>query len=454
MSIYARKQRVPQALCGALTALLAAALLSGFGGSTTRAFAQNGDNKANQAPAQENKGPLTIGDSSFDPNQPIKPDFVVSVSVVGEPDPSGTYKVDQAGNVSIKYAGIMTPVSVKGLTPGQAADAIAKFLKTYIKNPQVTVSIVEIPRPIVFVSGAVKNTGPIIVTPDTTLVDVLSKAEWNPETADLTLVRITRREVVDGVEKTVSKTYNFDRYIKSTAGEGVDEANNPVLHDKDRIFVPYKTTPGSGVVSVLGEVTKPTVSIPLRSSPPMTVREVINVVGGTTLNADRRSISIRRAGIDRPLIVDLDKAEQGDLVNNIELRPDDAVYVEKLDTNAYINVDGGFVKTGKFVYDRRTTLTQAIMEAGGPALYAKENQGTIFRHPDGDPKNTRVIPFNWNEIKQGKTPDIALLPGDSIWMTPGSPPTKPPLDVFGVLSGLTSVAYIYNTLAQTRYYTH
>src|SRR5207248_1319416 len=100
-----------------------------------------------------------------------------------------------------------------------------------------------------------------------------------------------------------------------------------------------------------------------------------------------------------------DKAEQGDLVNNIELRPDDAVYVEKLEDNSFINVNGGFVKTGKFVYDKRTTLTQAIMEAGGVAPFAKLNEGRVFRHPDNDPKNSIIIPFKWKEIASGKSPD-------------------------------------------------
>lgn len=428
------------------TATATAALLVGFTTATPWAHAQT--DKTDKT-AEQTKTPRGFGDEPIDPLQALKPDFVISVSVVNEPDPSGNYAVDQSGNVSIRYAGIMTPVSVKGLTPPQAADAIAKFLKTYVKNPQVTVSIVSVPRPIVFLAGAVKNTGPMIIPADATLVDVLSRAEWS-ENADLSQVRVTHKVTVDGKESQDVKIYQFDRYIKVGQGQTPDEAQNPIVKDKDRIFVPFKSLPGNGVVSVGGEVTKPQMNIPLRTNPPMTVREVINLVGGTTGTANRKSISIRRPSVDRPLVIDLDKAEQGDLVNNIEIKPDDAIYVEKLENNAYLNVNGGFVKTGKFVYDKRTTLTQAVMEAGGVAPLAKLNEGKIFRHPDNDPKNTRVIAFNWKDIQSGKANDIELLPGDSVWLTPGTPSTHAPVDLFTVLGALSSASFIYTNFRSLR----
>jgi protein involved in polysaccharide export with SLBB domain len=417
----------------------AAALLVGLSAWTTAGAQQNPppNNNNNQTPGR----PMSLfGEEQIDPNQPLKPDFTINVSVVGEPDPSGNYTVDQAGNVSIRYAGIMTPVSVKGLTPAQAEDAIKLFLKTYVKNPQVKVSIINVPRPIVFIGGAVKNPGPMIIGPDTTLVDALSRAEWT-ENADLTQIRITRREKADdGTEKTVPLIVNFESYIKIGEGKAADEKQNPILKDKDRVFIGFKSLPGSGVASIAGEVTKPQVSIPLRTNPPMTVRELVNLVGGTTPTANRKAITIRRPTLDRPLVIDLDKAEQGDLVNNIEIRPDDAVYVEKLEQNAFINVNGGFVKTGKFVYDKRTTLTQAIMEAGGPAPFAKLNEGRIFRHPDNDPKNSLVIAFKWKDIQSGKATDIELQPGDTVWLTPGQPSQNRPIDIFSALGLLSSAA--------------
>src|SRR5690349_1780847 len=101
MDIYVTKARAVQGVLRALSALAATALLLGVGAPRVRA--QETPKPAPPAQTEKPKGPQVIGDDSIDPNQPIKSDFVVSVSVVGEPDPSGNYVVDQSGNVSIRY---------------------------------------------------------------------------------------------------------------------------------------------------------------------------------------------------------------------------------------------------------------------------------------------------------------------------------------------------------------
>jgi protein involved in polysaccharide export with SLBB domain len=389
----------------------AAALLIGVAGFAPRAFADAADDTkaGNTEKAQPaNKGAIVIGDDSIDPNQALRPEFTVNVTVSGEPDPSGLYKVDALGNISIRYAGIMTPVSVKGMTPAQAQDAVASFLKTYIKNPVVKVTIMEVPRPTVFIGGAVRLNGQVIINSDTTLLDVITRAEYT-DASDLSQIKIIRKDQATPIY------VDFDKFIHSKRGEKVDESLNPLLKDKDRIWVTGRATLGAtGTISVFGEVAHPTATVPLRSTAPMTIREVINLSGGATQTADRHRVSIRRSGVDKPLIIDLDKAEQGDLVNNIELKPDDTVYVEKLENNAYININGGFVRPGKLVYDKRTTLLQAIAESGGVAPYAKIRKGYIQRHPDNDPKHSRIIPFNYDEILNAKVQDIELQAGDAL----------------------------------------
>jgi protein involved in polysaccharide export with SLBB domain len=420
-------------------AVAVAALLVAVPGIASRASADAGDDtKADKTEkVQPAKTAIVIGDESIDPNQPIKPDFVINISVVGEPDPSGNYKVDALGNVSVRYAGVMTPVSVKGMSPAQAQDAIATFLKMYIKSPVVKVTIMEVPRPTVFIGGAVRNNGQIIINADTTLLDVITRAEYT-DASDLSQIKIIRKD------EAAPLYVDFEKFIRSKRGEKVDESLNPVLKDKDRIWVtPKSSLASTGTISVFGEVPHPTASVPLRASAPLTVREVINLAGGATPTADRHRISIRRAGIDRPLIIDLDKAEQGDLVNNIELKPDDTVYVEKLENNAYINLNGGFVRPGKVVYDKRYTLTQAIGESGGVAPYAHIKKGYIQRHPDNDPKHTRTIIFNFQSILDGKSPDLELQSGDTVYIEPGNPPRPGlgPLEYLGALSNLSSTYY-------------
>ena len=382
--------------------------------------------------------PTSVGEEIISQTQPIKANYVISVSVVGEPDPSGTYAVDASGNINVKYAGIMQPIKVIGKTPAQTAAAIADYLKVYVKNPQVTVTIVSVPRPVIFIGGAVRNSGPLVIGNEVTLIDVLSRVDPT-ENSDLSRVNILRHIKVGNEDKVTTLTFNFDKFFRPAPGETPDETQNPVLKDKDRIIVAFKTLPSKGTVSVFGEVEKTQRDIPLPTGQTMTVREAVNIVGGTRNDANRKQVIIRRVGEDRPLVVDLDKAEQGDVVNNITLKPDDTIYVEKLENNSYININGGFVKPGKLIYDKRTTLTQAIGEVGGVAPFAKEGNGVIFRHPDNDAKHSQIIPFNYRDIAKGKAQDIELLAGDSIMLPTGQPPRS--RDIFDYVGVFSSVLY-------------
>ncbi|HLV79574.1 MAG TPA: SLBB domain-containing protein, partial [Chthonomonadaceae bacterium] len=195
-------------------------------------------------------------------------------------------------------------------------------------------------------------------------------------------------------------------------------------HDKDRIFVPFKSVSGAGTISVTGDVAKPSPSIPYRATPPMTVSEAVNLAGGANATANRQVVTVRRPGIDKPLIVDLQKAEQGDLVNNIELKPDDDIYVAPLQENKFVNVAGGVVKPGKIVFDKPTMmLSEAIMTAGGVTATAKTKDDHIFRGADSG--NTKVVTFNWKDIETGKAKDIALQPGDNVFIGPGTASREP-----------------------------
>ena len=388
-----------------------------------------------------------VAEDPIDPIQPLKPSFLINVSVEKEPEPSGNYVVDAAGNILLRVADMLTPVAVKEQTPAQAAETLTTFLKKYMRDPQVKVSIISVPRPTVVVGGAVRASGPVLVNRTTTLVDILSKAEWN-DNSDLSQVRLTRRQTVNGQETRRVLTLHVDTYMKPDPGKDPDEAQNPLLQDKDTIFVPFKSLAGNGVVTVAGEVTKPTQGMLLRANPSVTLREAISLAGGLTPGANRKAINVRRAHIATPFVVDMEKADANDPAHNLVLQPDDVVFVERLQSSAFFNVQGGFLHAGKFPFDKKQlTLTQAIMEAGGLAPYAKDKQGCILRHADDNPKNTKLIAFNWKNIVSGKEHDREILPGDTIWVAPGGLPGQSQ-NFLSMLSSLTPLSMLFNTLGR------
>src|SRR5207302_420460 len=144
-----------------------------------------------------------------------------------------------------------------------------------------------------------------------------------------------------------------------------------------------------------------------RAGVPTRLREALSMAGGINSTADHR-ITIRRLGVQNAVTVDYDKMEAGDPLHDIEMRPDDVVYVEKLYYDQFVNLIGGFTRAGKLPYLRSMTLTQAVGDAGGLLPFSKEKEGHIFRHPGGssDPTKTQVIPFSLKKIRDNKENDL------------------------------------------------
>ncbi|MFN3231030.1 MAG: polysaccharide biosynthesis/export family protein [Alphaproteobacteria bacterium] len=80
---------------------------------------------------------------------------IVKVTVFGETDLSGDFKVNDNGTVSM---GLVGDVSAKGLTATEVEEAIVAALKPdYLINPSVTVQVLSY-RPF-FIMGEVRNPG-------------------------------------------------------------------------------------------------------------------------------------------------------------------------------------------------------------------------------------------------------------------------------------------------------
>lgn len=428
------------------TSLLAALGLMCAAGVASYGQAQDSPKKE-EAPRPAGN-PLNLDDDIIDQTQVIKTGFILRINVAGETEPSDTYFVDSTGSVVLKYQGIPISVTVSKFPPKIAADEIAKAFKKYINNPVVTVSILQVPRSTVFLNSpalVLRNRGSATIKAETSLLQILSLSEWS-DLADLANIKITRTDK-DGKKTTF--TVDLKSYLDSA---NPDEKDNPILQNRDQIWVPSlgksANTSLPTFVYVGGEVVKTLEKIPYHDKPAMTLVEAVTQVGGTGPFADRKRVQVRRVGSKTPLIVDLDLVDTGDETNNIELKPGDSIIVPRLALTHYYYVNGGLAKTGKFPYEKPMTLTQAVMENGGPVPFAKVKDGLIIRHlnPDGDPNKTLNIPFNLEAILKRKKPDLAVLPGDAIYIPAGSPPTNPPWDVFRVLNFATSLTYLYNQL--------
>ena len=168
--------------------------------------------------------------------------------------------------------------------------------------------------------------------------------------------------------------------------------------------------------AIIGAVTKPGIYELIGR---MTVLQLISKAGGLTDRASNEMFVLREAsnGVRTRIAIDLD-----DLINNgnqkldIPLQANDTVNIP-IDQMINIFVFGEVRNPGalQVKMSKKTTLLQAIAQAGGPTEGAARSGITIKRK---DRKTGKEIKINVNmkDIIKGKRPDIELREGDVVFV--------------------------------------
>lgn len=178
---------------------------------------------------------------------------------------------------------------------------------------------------------------------------------------------------------------------------------------------------GSKYIWMLGSLDKPGI-YPVTA--PTTLLEAMSLAGGTRRDqsaattvemADLRHASVIRNGL--PLPVDFQRLlEQGDMSQNIYLRPDDFVYIPS-GAAREIYLFGAVRTPRSFALSETPTLVAAITSGGGPVRDAYLSQVAIVR---GSLTKPEIAVVNYNDILEGRAGDIPLEPHDIVFV-PNSP---------------------------------
>jgi polysaccharide export outer membrane protein len=219
--------------------------------------------------------------------------------------------VQPDGSIFYPFAG---KVQAAGKTIEQLRQELAHKLATYLKNPQVDVSVINYGSQRVSLEGAFTNTGPqpILGVP-LTLGEAMGKAVVDDPNANLSDVTLTR----DG------QVYHID--VDALQHEGL--AKTIYLKGGDRIFVPYNS---HQKVFVMGEVNRP---LAVRfSSAHISLSEAIGAAGGLNQVTSEGKIYVIRNttqnGDYKATVYELDAKSvvAFALGSQFELEPGDAVF--------------------------------------------------------------------------------------------------------------------------------
>jgi polysaccharide export outer membrane protein len=245
----------------------------------------------------------------------IGPGDLLQLTVIGFEDLNRQYRVSEEGSINLPYLG---ETEVEGLTRSELEKKLSLLLqeKNYIKNPQVSVLIVEYQSKRIYLLGAVEKTGPYDLLGRMTLLKLLSQAGGlTPEAGDRIIIT---RQLADGNKTTLTIPVE-DLLLKGNPSLDVP------LQPDDIINVPVDKIV---LIYVTGQVKNPG-ALEVRSSNIPTLLRVIAMAGGFDDRASKGKVLIKRTdetGKEIEIKVDVGDIMKGKK-KDVQLQADDVVIV-------------------------------------------------------------------------------------------------------------------------------
>ncbi len=228
----------------------------------------------------------------------IGSDDVVKVTVYNHPDLTATERVTGDGMIMLPLIG---GVKLSGLSVEQAAKKIGLLLSDgFIRDPKVSVFIVDFRSRKVMIMGQVLRPGIFTLSGNTTFLELLTLAGGlTREAGDRATIK--RRTAA---EKETEGLITID--LKRLIEQG-DESLDAALMDNDSIYISK-----AGVFYITGEIKKPDV---YKHEESLTVIKAVTMAGGFSDKAapgrikiirkvDKKESVIDRAGMDQIILPD------------------------------------------------------------------------------------------------------------------------------------------------------
>jgi len=322
-------------------------------GSTTQDYNQRIEQLGGGSVASEPEVPGLPGEASV-PEYHIGANDLVAVSVFDAPELNRSVRVSASGEISLPLLGAF---HVAGRTPRELETSIADRLRAhYMKDPQVSVFVLDMQSHGVSVFGAVEKPGVYQIRGVASLVEVLSLAAGIAQDAGDTVI------VVRGSEA--------PRPAANAPGANAADASNG-----SRNGAPISTGNNS----------------------PLDAPNGTTAVAGETIE-----VSLARL---------LDGADPQD---NILIYPGDVVKVTRGGT---VYVVGEVKKPGGYVLtaNQKISVLQALALAEGLTSTAARSRAVVIR-TDAVTGQRSEIPINLGKILTGKAEDPQLESSDIVFV--------------------------------------
>ena len=302
-------------LIGALTGLMCsvAASLTAFSQQTSPSVLSNiyeGNRATTKQSRQNNSSGVLAVPEGFE-KLTLSPGFLLDMNIYNVPEMSAQLRVDAQGFVAVPLIG---PVHIEGDTVPEAQKAIAAMLadKEILKDPQVSLNILEFSTRYISVLGEVQSPGRI---------ELLA-----PEPLDKVLALAGGETIEAGndieIEHPSLNGELSSRHVEYAQGRDSDTLRTTLVEPGDTVLVHR-----AGIIYVLGAVNRPGGYLMVNGGS-LSVIEALALAGGTTLQASTKwAVVVRRQGAGvTQFKVPLSRMETGD-ASPSQLQLNDALYI-------------------------------------------------------------------------------------------------------------------------------
>ena len=239
----------------------------------------------------------------------IGPGDLLQITVLDESDLTRKVRVRDSGEITLPFIGSLR---VCGLNTAEASTAIAREYidGRFLKHPEVSVFVEEYATQSVSVLGQVVHPGPISISTNRSLVDVIAMAGGLTDVAD--------RHIT--IERGGS-SHGLVEVFLSNRAEDAFSANVEVFPG-DKILVPK-----AGIVYVLGDVGRPGGYV-MQNNSRLTVLEAVAMAAGVNRTASEAHARIihNTNGKFEERELPLKEIEQGTAPDEL-LEADDVIYI-------------------------------------------------------------------------------------------------------------------------------
>jgi polysaccharide export outer membrane protein len=237
--------------------------------------------------------------------------------------PKEPIRLGEDGKIDLPMIGSIKAV---GLTPGELASEIKKRLDNFVRDPEVSVDVVEVKSRPVSVMGAVKAPGVFQLNAPKRLLEVLAGAGGVDETAG-SVVNVNRPKS-SGPISLFGANESADYYSVQISLPDLVEGRRP---EANIAILPHDTitVPRAKLVYVIGEVHK-SGGFVLRERENISVLQAISLAEGLTVTAGSRHAKIIRPVEDGAAKTELEVDVKNILAGkapDVPLRPNDILFV-------------------------------------------------------------------------------------------------------------------------------